>query len=466
MLIHTLPIVTHYIESLNQSLKATPGTWTLSRCQQAWLHTVLMGILVTGTLNWAAFERRSLKAYKQSSLRWMFYHAKIMWPRLMQCSIRCVLAHYGLTCGVLAIDDTDKRRAKKTRCIAYAHKVKDKGTGGYFRGQQLVFMVLVTDVVTLPVGFRWYRPDPAMTAWHRQNKQLKKAGVPAKQRPAKPAPNPDYPTKQALALDMVRAFTQWFPEFKVQAILADALYGTGDFMDQASALTGQAQVVSQLRGNQVIRSRGKPVKLSAYFARQAGVETMLTIRGGKKKPVTLLAARLRVKAHGKKRFVIALKYEGESDYRYLVASDLSWRHQDIAALYTLRWLVEVFIQDWKAHAGWDRLTKHQGEEGSTRGVILSLLFDHMLLLHPAQSARLKNKQPGLSVGCLIESLRVDALLGQMEGIVQSPEPATAFAAFTAVIKETLVQRQSSKHMAGLNLGRLDSTPSLKCQAQE
>ena len=123
--------------------------------------------------------------------------------------------------------------------------------------------------------------------------------------------------------------------------------------------------------------------------------------------------------------------------------------------------MEVFIQDWKAHAGWDRLTKHQGEDGSTRGVILSLLFDHVLLLHPAQSARLKNKQPGLSVGCLIESLRVDALLGQMEDIIQSPEPATAFAAFTSVIKEALVQRQSSKHMTVLNLGRLDSTPSLK-----
>ena len=177
---------------------------------------------------------------------------KIIWPRLLQCSVRCVLTHYGLTRGVLAIDDTDKRRAKKTSRIAYAHKVKDKGTGGYFRGQQLVFMVLVTDVVTLPVGFRWYRPDPAVTAWYRQNRQLKQAGVPAKQRPAKPAPNPDYPTKQALALEMVRAFTEWFPEFRVQAVLADALYGTGDFMDQASELTGHAQVVSQLRANQVI----------------------------------------------------------------------------------------------------------------------------------------------------------------------------------------------------------------------
>ena len=156
------------MRSLNLWLKAEPGAWTLSPCQQAWLHTVLVGILVTGTLNWAAFERRSLKAYKQSSLRWMFYHAKIIWPRLLQCSVRCVLTHYGLTRGVLAIDDTDKRRAKKTSRIAHVHTVKDKGTGGYFQGQQLVFMVLVTDVVTLPVGFRWYRPDPAMTAWNRR----------------------------------------------------------------------------------------------------------------------------------------------------------------------------------------------------------------------------------------------------------------------------------------------------------
>ena len=71
------------------------------------------------------------------------------------------------------------------------------------------------------------------------------------------------------------------------------------------------------------------------------------IRGGKEEQVTMQAARLYVKAHGKRRFVIALKYEGEEDYRYLVASDMSWRHTDIVRLYTLRWLVEVFIQDWK-----------------------------------------------------------------------------------------------------------------------
>jgi hypothetical protein len=47
------------------------------------------------------------------------------------------------------------------------------------------------------------------------------------------------------------------------------------------------------------------------------------IRGGKEQRATLLAARLTVKAHGKRRFVVALKYEGEEKYRYIVASTLS-----------------------------------------------------------------------------------------------------------------------------------------------
>jgi hypothetical protein len=38
------------------------------------------------------------------------------------------------------------------------------------------------------------------------------------------------------------------------------------------------------------------------------------------------------------------------------------------------------------------LSKQQGEEGSERGLILNLLCDHLLLQHPEQSIRLKNKQ--------------------------------------------------------------------------
>jgi hypothetical protein len=41
-----------------------------------------------------------------------------------------------------------------------------------------------------------------------------------------------------------------------------------------------------------------------------------------------------VKAHQKKRFVIALKYEGEDNYRYLVATDMTWPTRDILQAYT------------------------------------------------------------------------------------------------------------------------------------
>jgi hypothetical protein len=66
---------------------------------------------------------------------------------------------------------------------------------------------------------------------------------------------------------------------------------------------------------------------------------IICIRGGEKIIATVSSARLKVDAHGVKRFVIALKYEDEEDYRYLVASDLSWRTKDIIQAYTLRWLV-------------------------------------------------------------------------------------------------------------------------------
>ena len=94
------------------------------------------------------------------------------------------------------------------------------------------------------------------------------------------------------------------------------------------------------------------------------------------------SARLYVCAHKTKRFIVAIKYAEEETYRYLIASDLSWRTLDIVQGHTLRWLVEVFIQDWKSYEGWSQLTKQPGDEGARHSVILSLLVDHSLFVHP------------------------------------------------------------------------------------
>ena len=78
--------------------------------------------------------------------------------------------------------------------------------------------------------------------------------------------------------------------------------------------------------------------------------------------------------------------------------------------------------------------------------------------------RLRYKQPGISAGCVIESLKAKALIGTIEDIVDSEEPVAALRVFTEALKDTLEERSSTKHMAGLDLGRLEGTPSLNYRA--
>ncbi|MBU2714489.1 hypothetical protein, partial [Zooshikella harenae] len=186
MLITPIPHVITFVQALNDTLTVSFQSSGLSRIQRRWLVIMLMGIGVTGVFCWAAFERCSLGAFKQDQLRWMFYHSKMAWSSLLQASVRLILNHYRLSSGVLIFDDSDRLRSKNTRHIKGVHKIKDKKSGGYAQGQELVFMLLVTPMVTLPIDFRFYVPDPALSAWRKQNKALKRLGIPGKERPKKP----------------------------------------------------------------------------------------------------------------------------------------------------------------------------------------------------------------------------------------------------------------------------------------
>ena len=110
------------------------------------------------------------------------------------------------------------------------------------------------------------------------------------------------------------------------------------------------------------------------------------------------------------------------------------------------------------------MSKQQGKEGSERGLILSLLCDHLLLLHPEQSARLKNKQPGLPAGCLVERLKAEALVDTVREVVASDDAEAALKYLTNALKDVLPTRESSKHMAGRDLGKQETTVSLKYHA--
>jgi hypothetical protein len=74
-----------------------------------------------------------------------------------------------------------------------------------------------------------------------------------------------------------------------------------------------AQVISQIRANQLIQFRNKKLAEETYFKSFTGIEQTIRVRSDKKIPISIGSARLHLFSHGKNRFVIALKYEGEKN---------------------------------------------------------------------------------------------------------------------------------------------------------
>lgn len=438
----------------------------LSRIQKRWLSFCIFGVLMMNSINWASFERAGFGGYKKAALSWMFRHGKIFWDHLLIASVKLILRRYDIKEGIAVLDELDRARCKRTKRIHKTYKQKDKKTGGYVNGQTVVLLLLVTDSITFPVGFKFYMPDPAQTTWKKEDEKLRKKGVPKKKRPVSPEPDPEYPTKQGLALELLKEFKQNHPEISVKCLLADALYGTGDFMDEACSILGTSQIISQLRSNQIIYYRGRKRNLSDFFnVTCKGTTRKVRVRGGEEVKMTVTSARLHVKAHGKKRFVIAVKYEGEKEYRYLVATDMSWRTEDIIRAYTLRWLVEVFFEDWGnfTRVGGQEARQFD-EKGSSRSLILSLLFDHCLLLHPEQTARIDNKLPAFTVGSLRRRTQMEGLLEFIQFLLQQDNAGKKLEKLGKKIKDFFQLVPSGKHMSGRDLGRLEPTPSLSYKA--
>jgi hypothetical protein len=460
------PFVSAFVDAVDEAIRTQRPGHGMSAMQRAWLAFCVTAVLVTNSICWARFARASLGSYSLAALSWMFRHSKIPWDELLVASVRVLLHHYGLHAGSLVIDDTDNKRSKSAKTLAHLYKLHDKESGGYVWGQSLVFLVLVTPTISLPVGFAFYQPAPELSAWYKKEKALKQQGVPKKQRPSQPPPNPRYPTKQALALSLLTQFQTQHPVFKVHCITADALYGTAPFVDGASALFGGVQVISQIRSNQKIRLHKREQNVNDYFATHPGTPHTIRIRGGQEVVALICSARLYVCAHKTKRFVVALKYQGEDAYRYLIASDLTWRTLDIVQGQTLRWLVEVFIQDWKSYEGWSQLTKQPGAEGARHSVILSLLVDHALFVHPDQHAQLTHHLPAYTVGSLRAHVQVECLVDVMEHLVASETPQEQLHRFTHALHQVFAFGRSKKHMIQRQLGRLEPTPSLKYRADE
>lgn len=457
-----VPFISEFVDALDDAIAQQKSQKRLSNTQKYWLAFCLMAILATKSVCWAKFERISFGRYSTAALSWIFYHSSIPWQILLRYSVDTVIKFYNIRQGSLVIDDSDNKRSKNTKKIWHVHKLKDKTSGGYIMGQGIVFMILVTPVISVPVGVEFYMPDPEYTAWKKNNEKLKKQRISAKQRPPRPSKNADFPTKNEIAISMVNQFNEYFPNIGINCVIADALYGTNQFFNGVSKIYKNAQIISQIRRTQNIFFRNRRQTVANYFSKHPGVPQQMCIRGEKIIKATIGSARMHVCSFGRKIFVIALKYEGEDEYRFIIASDLSWRTIDIVEAYSQRWLVEVFIQDWKANEGWATLTKLQGEKGSRRGLILSLLVDHCLFFHPDQKARFKNKLPALTVGCLRRQTNLESLFLFITDILDSKDPYEERAHKFSIMKENLLNfKKSEKHMVTKDISNFKPTKSLK-----
>ena len=194
------PFVRAFVDVVDEAIRAQSPSHGMSTMQRTWLAFCVTAVLVTNSMCWARFERASLGTYSLAALSWMFRHSKMPWDELLVASVRVILRHYGITSGSLVIDDTDNPRSKAAKALAHLYKLRDKESGGYLWEQSLVFLLLVTPTISLPVGFAFYQPAPECSAWDKKERSLKKQGVAKQQRPPKPPTHPAYPTKQQQAL--------------------------------------------------------------------------------------------------------------------------------------------------------------------------------------------------------------------------------------------------------------------------
>ncbi len=138
-----------------------------------------------------------------------------------------------------------------------------------------------------------------------------------------------------MALKLLSSFKILFPSIGIKSVAVDMFYGTKDFIDEAEKITGQKQIISQIKKTQLINVNSRNVAIGEFFKHYQGKTEQVNLRGTNK-TITSRSGKFKVKSHGKKYYIIALKYEDEEAYRYLIANDMSWRDVDIIKAYALR----------------------------------------------------------------------------------------------------------------------------------
>jgi hypothetical protein len=468
-----LPLVMSYVDNIcneyiNSNLNKNKAVNTISNKQRIWLIFCLSMMLLTNSINWARFERFSLASYKEKALSAMFHHGGIPLEYLFDAGIRNLIKLYGILSGHIIVDDTDRPRSKIIKVIAFVFKNFNKKTGGYFNCQNLVFLVLVTNKITIPVGFKFYKPCPKIKEWEKKDKEIRaliKQGYVDKdgnklKRPEKPERSPDHPTRNQISVQLIKEFKEKFPEIEIISCSFDAAYSSGENLQAVENILPKTAVISEFACTIIVSDPRRSAPIADYFKSIPTQKITIQIRGGEKQNVEIKHARVYVPAHGRKYNVVALRYEGEKYFRYIITSNLCWRAKDVVQVFTYRWLVEVFFYDWKCYEGWGQAAIQQKNAGALLGVHMSLLVDQCLLSHPEQIRRIQSGLPACTVGSLREKIVIEQHLHHIKSLLYSDNPVEKLKAYANNIERCFVYRDSKKHMSGRNFPDFGPDPNL------
>lgn len=458
-----------FVSQLNDQLNSN-GERVLSRRQSYFIALMISAMLLLRELCFASMARAMMKLCQPKALSWMLHRSKIPWEQLWIAALTVLFKTFKVTRGYLVIDDTFRARSKNTKKIFGVFKTIDKITGGYFKAQNIIFITIVTPIFTIPIYFWYYRPDPDYAAWEREDKKLRKK-LPKINRLKAPKRNLEkYPSRNGIAILLLKKAKEIMDKIsnatnepiKIQSILADAAYLSKETTKGAKESFPKSQFVSQLKKNQISYSkRGIKKNIEKYFANIPAKKDVIKIRGCKEKTIHYCSARLFIKSHGKIMHVIALKYEGEKEYRYLAARDLTWRALDVIKTYAFRWLIEVVIEDWKQYGGFGRKASQQGVDGAHRGVFLSMLVDCFLLSHPYQRRLYLAGQSLCTTASLVNAIQLESLINTLKEILYSPDPHKALKELADNLPNVAPLRPSDKHMLGKDMEDLGPSPHLQ-----
>ena len=97
------------------------------------------------------------------------------------------------------------------------------------------------------------------------------------------------------------------------------------------------------------------------------------------------------------------------------------------------------------------MAKQPGIEGSERGLTLSLLCDHSLLVHKEQEVLFNNKEPAATVGSLRERVMMESLISFIEKIVKDDEPEKIMSKISDEILDNFKLNHSVKHLRHVDM---------------